>query len=76
LEPANYNFKWGKTNGLIGLSIFNLLNRKNVKYRQYVLSVRDPENTGSGQSRPRNTVLGTELQMLDFTPNLSFSLHF
>jgi len=73
---ANYNFKWGKTNGLIGLSIFNLLNRKNVKYRQYVLSVRDPENTGSGQSRPRNTVLGTELQMLDFTPNLSFSLHF
>jgi len=73
---ASYNFKWGRTNGLIGLSVFNLLNRKNVKYRQYVLSVRDPENTGSGQSRPRNTVLGTELQMLDFTPNLSFSLLF
>ena len=73
---ATYNFKLGKTNGLIGLSVFNLLNRKNVKYRQYVLSVRDPENTGSGQSRPRNTVLGTELQMLDFTPNLSFSLRF
>jgi len=73
---VNYNFKLGKTNGIVGLSIFNLLNRKNVKYRQYILSVRDPENTRADNSRVENTVLGTELQMLDFTPNLSFSLRF
>ncbi len=72
----NYRFKWGKTEGKIGLSIFNLLNRKNVKYRQFVLAVRDLENTGNGPNRPLNTVLGTELQMLNRTPNISMSLKF
>ncbi len=72
----NYRFTWGRMEGKIGLSVFNLWNRKNVKYRQFVLSVRDLENTGNGQSRPLNTVLGTELQMLDRTPNINMSLKF
>ncbi len=72
----NYRFKLGTAEGKIGVSIFNLLNRKNVKYRQFVLSVRDLENTGNGQNQPLNTVLGTELQMLDRTPNISVSLKF
>jgi len=72
---ATYRFTWNNTKGKIGFSIFNLLNRKNVKYRQYILSVSDPDPE-PGKQRPRNTVLGTELQMLDFTPNLSFSLQF
>ena len=71
---VNYRFNWAKTKNTIGFSIFNLLNRQNVKYRQYILSVTDPDPE-PGQ-RPRNTVLGTELQMLHFTPNLSFSVQF
>ena len=72
----NYRFTWRKMQGKIGLSIFNLLNRRNVKYRQFVLAVSDLENIGNGQNPPPSTVLGTELQMLDRTPNISVSLNF
>jgi ferric enterobactin receptor len=50
----------GKTNGTIGLSFFNLLNHKNIWYKDYqILS---------------NTIYETDVNYLGFTPNLSFSI--
>ena len=69
----NYSFKaWGKKASL-GASIFNLLDRDNVKYVQYTFVVKESDNT----NKPgKNTVVGTELNMLGFTPNVSFSITF
>jgi len=70
---VNYNFTLWGGKARIGGSIFNVLNRKNVKQRQYIYSV---EETRSENASTFNTVLGTELQLLDFTPNLSFAFSF
>ena len=69
---AGYNFDWGISKARIGVSIFNLLDRENVKYRQYIHSVPNQRE----DKRSFNQVTGTEVLMLDFTPNLSFSINF
>lgn len=69
---ANYQFTLWKGQAEIGGSIFNLFNRENVKYRQYIYSLRDNRSA----QQPLNTVLGTELQLLPFTPNLRFAWSF
>ncbi|MDX2001460.1 MAG: TonB-dependent receptor [Chitinophagales bacterium] len=60
---ANYNFPT-KTGGnfAIGLSIFNLYNRKNVWYKQY--------NIDSGQ------IIETNVNYLSLTPNVSLNYRF
>lgn len=70
---VNYNFPLRGGQARLGASIFNLLDRKNVKQRQYIFSIAETraENVPSF-----NTVVGSELQLLDFTPNLSFSYTF
>lgn len=69
----NYNFTLRGGKARLGASIFNLFDRKNVKQRQYIFSIPETraENTPSF-----NTVVGTELQLLDFTPNFSFTYSF
>lgn len=67
---VNYQFKLWKNQAELGFSIFNLLNRQNVKYRQFIFNSRDPNGLRS------NNILGTELQMLSLTPNLRFSWQF
>lgn len=69
---AGYNFDWGISKARIGVSIFNLLDRENVKYRQYIHSVPNQRE----DKRSFNQVTGTEVLMLGFTPNLSFSINF
>ena len=62
---AILNFKMGpdKAPGSIGLSLFNLYNRKNTWYKEY--EIEDGE------------VYETDVRFLGFTPNitLSMSLH-
>lgn len=70
---ATYNFILGGRNASIGASIFNLLDRQNVKQRQYIFSIAE---TRAENVPAFNTVVGTELQLLDFTPNISFSYSF
>ena len=65
---VNYNFRLGSTKAKVGASVFNLLNRKNVKYRQYNYSFSNAIQSSSA--------VGTELQLLDLTPNFSFSIEF
>ena len=70
---ASYNFDWDNTKGRIGASIFNLLNRQNVKYRQYIYSIPNQRDSGLPNIQE---VRGTDLLMLGFTPNVSLSLEF
>lgn len=71
---ASYRFDWGSTKAKVGLSIFNVLDTKNVKYRQYIYSI--PNSLDSPIQNKRKEITGTQLNMLGFTPNLSFSLDF
>jgi ferric enterobactin receptor len=69
---VNYLVPLGKLQGNLGLSVFNLLNRDNVKYRQYIYAF--PE--GAINQQPRATVTGSEVELLNRTFNLSFRLDF
>ena len=72
---TTYAFKIGKTDIQANLSFFNLLDRKNVKYRQYIYSYV-PSNPRNGQSAVQSTVQGLELQSLDFTTSLGVVVKF
>lgn len=71
---ASIQFKLGQSSNLsIEGSIFNLFNRKNVKYRQFIFQL--PNQLKSAPTS-KELVVGTELQMLGITPNLSAKLSF
>ena len=66
---AGYKFILLKQNARIGFSVFNLTNRNNVKYRQFVYQLQ-----GGSPQNPINTVLGSDVTQLDRTYNISFNL--
>ncbi|MFK7982656.1 MAG: carboxypeptidase-like regulatory domain-containing protein [Saprospiraceae bacterium] len=70
---AGYKFNIGSTKARIGASIFNVLNRENVKYKQFIRSI--PNEKGDN-NQEINQITGIEALMLGFTPNVSFSLAF
>jgi hypothetical protein len=72
---ANFSFPLGKGEGKTGINLFNLFDRENVKYRQFIYSFLTPANS-PGPKPNINTVVGTELEMMGFTPNLSFTWTF
>ena len=57
----------------LGLSIVNLLNRQNVKHRQYAFTLASEQPQQRFETR---SVIGTELQMLERIFNLSFGIEF
>ena len=59
---AHYGFAWGKADADLGLSLFNLMGRKNIWYTEYDF----------GQTPP----LINQVTYLGFTPNLLFSIDF
>lgn len=69
---AQYQFKLGPTKANIGLSLYNLFNRRNVKYLQYIFAI--PSSTLNNQNRVVNTIIGTQSDLLPRTLNLSFSV--
>lgn len=70
---AGYNFKIGDSKARFGTSVFNVLDRRNVKYKQYVRSVPNEKEDGK---RLVNQITGIEWLMLGITPNVSFSIDF
>ena len=71
---ASVHFKLGQTSNLtIEGSIFNIFNRKNVKYRQFIFHL--PYQLKSAPTS-KELVVGTELQMLGITPNLNLKFSF
>ena len=59
---AHYGFKWGKADADLGLSLFNMLGRKNIWYTEYNFSQEPP--------------IVNQINYLGFTPNLLFSIDF
>ncbi|MEM9819506.1 MAG: TonB-dependent receptor [Bacteroidota bacterium] len=66
------SFKWKGLDANFGISVFNLFNFNNVKYLQYIYSIGAPTN----QDLDKRKVIGTELELLGITPNLSFGIEF
>ena len=67
----SYDLEIGNQKGQIGLSAYNLFNRNNVNYIQYLFSLTDDQQSGSF-----NTLLGTESNLLERTVNINFSVSF
>lgn len=65
---ANYSFKIDRYDAQLGVSIFNVLNNRNVKYLQSVVSTVNQNNV------PLNVILGNESNLLSRTWNISFKL--
>ena len=71
---AIYEFPLFGFRSELGFSVFNILNRQNVKNRQNIYTFKPNQNTSGNQNAIR--ILGTELQMLGITPNVSFKINF
>ncbi len=69
----NYTFPFLGAKGEAGLSVFNLFNRSNIQYRQYIYSLPREEAL---PLQSRNVVLGTELELLPRTFNLSLAIKY
>lgn len=70
---AGYNFNLRNSKARVGASIFNVLNRQNVKYKQYVRSIPNEKDNNRDLV---NQITGIEWLMLGITPNVSFSIDF
>lgn len=69
---VNYRFPIFGVNGELGFSVFNLFDQKNIKYRQYNYAFPLQTNPNN----PNLNLIGTEIQMLGITPNLSVKVKF
>ncbi|MCB9042072.1 MAG: TonB-dependent receptor [Lewinellaceae bacterium] len=70
---AGYNFHLSGLRARAGVSVFNLFDHDNIKYRQYIYSLSAGE---TGPMIPQNIVLGNEVKLLGRTLNLSFGIRF
>ena len=61
------NFKHWHTQ--IGFTVFNLFDRVNVKYRQFIYQLPP----GQGSNSQQNTIVGSDISQLERTYNLTFS---
>ncbi|MBT32241.1 MAG: TonB-dependent receptor [Thalassobius sp.] len=60
---VNYKFKLGSTgSGQVGLSLFNLYDRKNIWYKEFLVEEEE--------------VIETDVNLIGFTPNLNVSVKF
>lgn len=71
----SYSFTWSWLDCALGLSVFNVTNRQNVKYQQFVYSVPF-QKADNGAPKNLNQVIGTTTGMLDRTLNVSFRAQF
>lgn len=57
----------------LGASVYNLLNRENIKYRQYLYTL---VQSTDAQANGHTSIVGDDALMLGFTPNLFLKLRF
>ena len=69
----DYNFSLNHHAASLGLSVFNLTDRNNVDYLQYIFAL---DSNRREDERLVNTILGTETNLLPQTINLNFSYKF
>ena len=71
---AYYSFKINKLKARFGGSVYNLLDFRNVRSRQFLFSL--PERDNRNSTTLRNRVIGTEFEMLGRILNLEFKMAF
>jgi ferric enterobactin receptor len=59
---AKYNIKLGKSEGSVGLSLFNVYNRSNIWYKEYQLQEEE--------------MIETDVELIGFTPNIFINFKF
>ena len=69
----SYHFNLWQKSASVGASCFNIFDRDNVKYLQYIYNI---PSTGSNNTPPIRNVVGTQAGLLPRTYNLSFQLDF
>ncbi len=69
---STYNFKLGKTKAKVGLSIFNLYNRKNIKYRRFSKITFDED----GNLLNNDKYVVTDVLLLGVTPSVFLNWSF
>ena len=67
----NRSFKLGAADAMIGVSVYNLTNRQNVKYLQYAYKVELQQGNNK-----QDIILGTESELLNRSLNINFNLRF
>ncbi|MCB0581697.1 MAG: TonB-dependent receptor [Phaeodactylibacter sp.] len=70
---VGYNFPVAGLRARAAVSVFNLFDHDNIKYRQYIYSLSPGE---TGPQVPQNVVLGNEVKLLGRTLNVSFGVRF
>jgi len=68
-----YKCKIAGFDSRFGISVFNVANRINVKYRQFVYQIPNNGNN-TGTQNPINTILGSDVAQLGRTFNISFNI--
>jgi len=68
-----YRFRISGFRSRARFSIFNLFNRQNVKYRQYIYQLEQTNPLGND---PRELIVGSDLQLLDRTLNFAIEVEF
>lgn len=69
---TTYNFNIGNTKAKVGLSIFNVYNRKNFKYRRYSKVTFDDD----GNILSDDKYVVTDIKLLGITPSVFFNWSF
>lgn len=69
---ATYNFDIGTTKAKAGISIFNVYNRKNIKYRRYSKITFDDD----GNILSDDQYVITDIRLLGITPSIFFNWSF
>ncbi len=70
----SYQIDIGDSSVELGFSIYNLFNRSNVNYVQYLFSI--PSNSQQDPNRNMNSLLGAESNLLNRTTNLNLKYSF
>ena len=73
---AKYNFKIGKFTCESGLTLFNVLNYRNIKSRRYTVRYFFDESTAFEDDSDQVEVIPLDTQLLGFTPNFFFKISF
>lgn len=73
---AKYSFPIGKSRCEVGLTLFNLFNRRNIKSRRYTVQYIFGESTGNPNAEDDLRVVALDTPLLGFTPNFFFNIRF
>jgi hypothetical protein len=69
---GTYNFKLGNTKAKVGLSIFNVYNRENIKYRRFSKISFDTDSNPLSNKK----YISSDILLLGITPSLFFNWRF